>query len=157
MSHKHWGWTWAMGPVVLAHDPWLAPSCSAAMLAQMLQTVPVPGSVQRYDSGGCCSQYCRDVEWWDLWEPPLYFVSGSLPEVVAHDYEFPSMEVLVQLVRMEILAVSNSPVSRGLEDGRGLTETELLSSNPKAASFRFPVAHLEEEEKERSQFCGKSC
>lgn len=66
------------------------------------------------------------------------------------------MELLVQLIRMEILAVSNSPVSTGLEDGRGLIETELFSSSPRAASFQFPAAHLEEEEKERSQFRGKS-
>lgn len=66
------------------------------------------------------------------------------------------MELLGQIVRMEILAVSNSPVSTGLEDGSGLIETELFSSSPRAASFQFPAAFLEEKEKERSQICGKS-
>lgn len=55
------------------------------------------------------------------------------------------MELLAQLVRVEILAVSNSPVSTGLEGGRGLIETELFSSSPRTATFHFPAAHLDEE------------
>lgn len=66
------------------------------------------------------------------------------------------MELLVQLVRMEILAVSKSPVSRGLENRMGSIETGLLNSSPRAAPFQFPAALLEAEEKERRQLCGKS-
>lgn len=62
------------------------------------------------------------------------------------------MEFLVQLVRMEILAVSKSPVSTGLEDGRGLIETDLFSSIPKLPHFSSQLLTWKRRKKKGASF-----
>lgn len=139
MRHKQWGWLWATGPVVLAPSPLLAPQCGCKGRTRTVTLLSRVSQGHGWGDGtleNCCctSPLEHSLGWWLI----------------------PGMEFLGQLVRMEMLAVSNSPVSTGLEDGRSLIETELFSSSPRAASFQFPAAFLEEQEKERSQICGKS-